>query len=259
MPQRFRLQQAFSQQLGCSQQPASAPQAASQLGCSQQLWLQHDLQANRPFSRLNRHNRLRQQLLQAFSQQLVCSQQAGSALQAGSQQACSAQQVGSAWQQVASQHLVSQQPHPRPNMRLRRVAPKLWLQRPMLTTSAPTIMFHFIEQRLLCMELGVARVTFTNKATLSDTARSSLREGLLRPWLVPPLAVDRFGCVVGLFVSWTAWVETHSSQGYGPRSVEPFLGPKSRVGSLVLPLRAVAGTYSSLRDTYRIGCPAKGP
>jgi hypothetical protein len=85
------------------------------------------------------------------SQQLCCSQQAGSQ-QAGSQHAGS-QQVGS--QQLVSQHCDWQQPPLfRPSIRFSRSKPKLWLQRPKLTTSAPKNMFHFIEQRLLYMELG---------------------------------------------------------------------------------------------------------
>jgi hypothetical protein len=82
------------------------------------------------------------------------SQQAGSQ-QAGSQQAGCAQQVGSGAQQDDSQQLDWQQP-PLPSMRFRSSKPKLWLQKLMLTTSAPKNMFHFIEQRLLYRELRVA-------------------------------------------------------------------------------------------------------
>ncbi len=155
-------QQAGSQQAGSQQ--AGSQQAGSQQAGSQQLLPQFDLQqrSKQPFRRPNSLQRFLQQVLQPVSQQLLHesqqagSQQAGSqqagAQQVGSQQAPASQQVGS--QHEVSQHLVSQQPHPRFNIRLRRSNPKLWLQRPMLTTSAPKNMFHFIEQRLICRELG---------------------------------------------------------------------------------------------------------
>ncbi|HET6878808.1 MAG TPA: hypothetical protein VFI31_01485 [Pirellulales bacterium] len=104
------------------------------------------------------HFFLQQPVLQQLCSQQAGSQQAGSQ-QAGSQQAGCAQQVGSqqaGWQQLVSQHWDWQQlpPPPRPNIRFSNSKPKLWLHRPKLTTSAPTNMFHFIEQRLLYMELG---------------------------------------------------------------------------------------------------------
>jgi RND superfamily putative drug exporter len=103
----------------------------------------------------------------AAAQQLgAAAQQLGAAAQhvgaAGAQQLGSAfaQQDGSAAAQqlgAVSQQLLPQllQPQPVPSIRSRRVAPKLWLQRPTLTASAPKSMFHFIEQRLLCRELGL--------------------------------------------------------------------------------------------------------
>jgi hypothetical protein len=143
-------QQAGSQQAGCSQQAAS-----QQVGCWQQLLQQP--RSNRPRSRPNRLHLWPQPWLQ----QLVCSQQAGSqqagcSQQAGSQQAGCSQQVASqaGWQQLVSQQDGWQQLPPRPNILVSRSKPKLWLHRPRLTTSAPTNMFHFIEQRLLYMELG---------------------------------------------------------------------------------------------------------
>ncbi|HEV3344224.1 MAG TPA: hypothetical protein VG125_27865 [Pirellulales bacterium] len=163
--QRFFLQQLSQelQQLVCSQQ------AGSQAGCSQQAasqqvgWQQllPQPRSNRPRSRPNRLH-LRPQ---PWLQQLVCSQQAGSqqagcsqqaASQAGWQQAGCSQQVASqaGWQQLVSQQDGWQQLPPRPNILVSRSKPKLWLHRPKLTTSAPTNMFHFIEQRLLYMELG---------------------------------------------------------------------------------------------------------
>ncbi|MGH7137419.1 MAG: hypothetical protein ACREHD_16875 [Pirellulales bacterium] len=102
--------------------------------------------------RPNRHRFLQQPELQQLCSQQAGSQQAGSQ-QAGSQQAGCSQQVGS--QQLVSQHCDWQQlPPPRPNIRFSRSKPKLWLHKPKLTTSAPKNMFHFIEQRLLYMELG---------------------------------------------------------------------------------------------------------
>ena len=147
LPQLGCSQQAGSQQAACSQQAGSA-QAGSQQVCSQQLCLWQP--PNRPFMWPNRPLRCPQPPPHE-SQQEGCSQQAGSQ-QAGSQQAGS-QQVGS--QQLVSQHCDWQQPPLfRPSIRFSRSKPKLWLQRPKLTTSAPKNMFHFIEQRLLYMELG---------------------------------------------------------------------------------------------------------
>jgi hypothetical protein len=94
---------------------------------------------------------------QPWLQQLGCSQQVGCSQQAASQQAGCSQQVASqaGWQQLVSQQDAWQQlPLLRPNILVSRSKPKLWLHRPRLTTSAPTNMFHFIEQRLLYMELG---------------------------------------------------------------------------------------------------------
>jgi hypothetical protein len=77
--------------------------------------------------------------------------QLGAAAAAGA--AHDASQAGAAAQQVFSQHFGWQQllqPQPsRPNMRSSNSAPKLWPHRPTLRTSAPTTMFHFIEQSLL--------------------------------------------------------------------------------------------------------------
>jgi hypothetical protein len=95
-------------------------------------------------------------VLQQLGSQQAGSQQAGSQ-QVFAQHAGCSQQVGSqqaGWQQLVSQHCDWQQLPPRAIIRFSRSKPKLWLHRPKLTTSAPTNMFHFIEQRLLCMELG---------------------------------------------------------------------------------------------------------
>jgi hypothetical protein len=174
-------QQAGSQQAGCSQQAASQQAGCSQQVASQQLDWQQLLpqpRSNRPFSRPNRPHFLPQQddSQQAGSQQ-AGSQQAGCSQQAASQQAGCSQQVGS--QQLVSQQDGWQQPPLRPNIRVSRSKPKLWLHRPRLTTSAPTNMFHFIEQRLLYMELGRnACPSLASPLRPTRIALSLVREGL---------------------------------------------------------------------------------
>jgi hypothetical protein len=64
-------------------------------------------------------------------------------------------QVASQQDLPASQHDGWQHElQPPPSMRSSKPAPKLWLQSPALSTSAPKNLVNFIEQRLLCMELG---------------------------------------------------------------------------------------------------------
>ncbi|HEV7226542.1 MAG TPA: hypothetical protein VGN42_27800 [Pirellulales bacterium] len=101
-PQRFRLQQLLppqESQAGCSQQvgaAASQQLASAPQDCSQQFcWPQQPRwpQANKPFSRPNRHSLGRQH----DEPQAGCSQHDGS--QAG----CS-QQAGCCSQQLVSQH-----------------------------------------------------------------------------------------------------------------------------------------------------------
>jgi len=232
LSQQAGSQQAGSQQAGSQQ--AGSQQAGSQQAGSQQLDLQQ--RSKQPRRRPNNLQRFLQQVLQPVSQQLLQllhesqqagSQQAGSqqagSQQVGSQQAPASQQVGS--QHEVSQHLVSQQPHPRFNIRLRRSNPKLWLQRPMLTTSAPKNMFHFIEQRLLCRELG-RRAATRLAGKLSRHGSHKLAGGITPTAGGSTVAENRLVSVVWRFLLVrTAWVGAHSSQGYGPRTVEPFLGP----------------------------------
>jgi hypothetical protein len=147
-------QQAGSQ-AGCSQQ------AGSQAGCSQQV-LQGSQQlfflqwSNRPRKPPNKSQRfLVQQVLQGSQHEVSqagCSQQVGS--QTGSQQVgAGSQQVGAASQQLVSQQLL-QPPRWWPNILFSSSKPKLWLHRPRLRTIAGSMRFHFIEQHLLCIELG---------------------------------------------------------------------------------------------------------
>jgi hypothetical protein len=119
---------AFAQQPGSQQAFALAQQAASPHALSQQ-----------PLSQQPRPPKRRQRFLPQ-----PLSQQPSHAL---------AQQSLAAAQQVFSQHALSQLP----NILFSSSKPKLWLQSPTLTTSAPTNMFHFIEQRLLCSEPGQSR------------------------------------------------------------------------------------------------------
>jgi len=179
--QQLASQQGFSQQLvsqqGFSQQLVSQllPQLLLQL---LQLFLQQNKPENKPPHFF--WQQLDWQPFEQLLQQLDCSQQDASqqddlAQQAGSQQADVAQHVGSQQddlaqqvgsqqddvpQQVGSQQFDEQHwppppPPPPLSMRARSSNPKLWLQMPTLTTSAPKNMFHFIEQRLLCIELRV--------------------------------------------------------------------------------------------------------
>jgi len=173
--------QAGSQALAAAQ--AGSPQVASQAE-SQQLVLQHLL---RPSNRHRRAGKSGARFLQHFG---AASQQLGSAAQAGSaaaQAGSAAQQAGSAAAhagspQVGSQQLFAPQHPPRfrPNMRSSSSKPKLWLHRPALRTSAPKIMFHFIEQRLLCQrelkspdQLVLDRQGVLERTYASNHSRSS--------------------------------------------------------------------------------------
>ncbi|HWB14686.1 MAG TPA: hypothetical protein VG826_36015 [Pirellulales bacterium] len=187
-------QQAGSQQAGCSQQAASQQAGCSQQAASQHVGWQQLLQqprSNRPRSLPNRPHLWLQQELQQLGSQQAGSQQAGCSQQAASQQAGCSQQVGS--QQLVSQQDDWQQPPLlRPNIRVSRSKPKLWLHRPRLTTSAPTNMFHFIEQRLLYMELGRnACPSLASPRRQTLFASSLVREGLAPRPSTGRVAADR--------------------------------------------------------------------
>jgi hypothetical protein len=129
--------------------------------------LQHLLRQPR-WQRSRQHFGLQHDLA---SQQLGAAAQAGAALQAGAAQVLqplqplphdrwrrALQHRGSRQhflahpQSAAAPHDFSQQllqPQSIPSIRSRSSKPKLWLLRLTATRSAPTIMFHFIEQRLL--------------------------------------------------------------------------------------------------------------
>jgi len=252
--QQFGSQQASAQQAG-SQQAGSQQASAQQLG-SQQAW-QHCL---RNIFRRAAKMSIRLRLQQGWQQgsQQASAQQAGSqqasAQQLGSQQA-SAQQLGSQQgsQQAVSQQLALQQPPLEPNIRFRRSKPKLWLHRPTLTTSAPTNILLFIEQRLLCLELKAARIHPVDLGPAAPGGRGSvvvsgLGEGLRGG---RPNSVWR----VGGSPRWDAWVGAHSSVGHCQvRRTNPWPDSRQRLpGSLT----HLAGACTSLRDTYRIGCPAQ--
>jgi hypothetical protein len=141
---------------------AAWPQAASQQPFLPQPVLQQlspqQPRSNRPRRPENRPQRLPQPL----SQQPVSQQPFPAEPQPGAQQPLPAGPAQVASQQAlpASQHDGSQQEdlqQPPPSMRSSRPAPKLWLQSPALSTSAPKNLENFIEQRLLCMELRAAR------------------------------------------------------------------------------------------------------
>ncbi|MCL6504267.1 MAG: trigger factor, partial [Pirellulales bacterium] len=152
-----------------------------------------------------------------------------------------------------SQQLALQQPPLEPNIRFRRSKPKLWLHRPTLTTSAPTNILLFIEQRLLCLELKAARIHPVDLGPAAPGGRGSvvvsgLGEGLRGG---RPNSVWR----VGGSPRWDAWVGAHSSVGHCQvRRTNPWPDSRQRLpGSLT----HLAGACTSLRDTYRIGCPAQ--
>jgi hypothetical protein len=132
--------------------------------------------SNKPRRPENRQQRFLQQLLQPVSQQPALAPHDGSqaaaqvgpafaqhdgpafAAHEGAAQhdgAAAAQQLFSAAQHDVSQQLLLQQP--RPSIRSNNVAPNVWLQRPMVATSAPSNMFHFIDRLLLYSELRAAR------------------------------------------------------------------------------------------------------
>jgi len=170
---------ALQPQAGSAAQAGSQafwqPQLASQAGAAQvlqpllqQLFLQQLWQSNKPrrpsnkqqwWQRFLQHDFWQQPVLQpvlqphegsaAQPQLFAAAQHEGSAAAAQPQLFAAAHDGSQAFSQpqVGSQALWQQLLHPqsfRPNMRSKSSAPKLWLHRPTLTTSAPKIIFHFI-------------------------------------------------------------------------------------------------------------------